>query len=207
MTTDAFDWAGDQMCVTFTRGLDPAEVFARYGADPARSRLLDADAASDLPTGQFAAGAVSLLRSGRLGDWTFCVEEDGVIGSWPELLAALSRGTETCSVLSTEGLAVFQYWRDGQCLENFEPDLEQPLSEHPHPRWDRVQKALAGSRGSGMVPVVALVLDHLGLTLDDATFSAPWPTLTVAEDDAPTATRGDSYAGEGPVPPGAVEIL
>ncbi|GAA3495432.1 DUF6461 domain-containing protein [Streptomyces griseoincarnatus] len=207
MTTDAFDWAGDQMCVTFTRGLDPAEVFARYGADPARSRLLDADAASDLPTGQFAAGAVSLLRSGRLGDWTFCVEEDGVIGSWPELLAALSRGTETYSVLSTEGLAVFQYWRDGQCLENFEPDLEQPPSEHPGPWWDRVQEALAGREGSGMAPVVALVLDHLGLTLDDATLAAPWPTLTIAEDDAPTAPRGDSYAGEGPVPPGAVEIL
>ncbi|GGR49995.1 DUF6461 domain-containing protein [Streptomyces griseomycini] len=207
MAMDALDWAGDQMCVTFTRGLDPAEVFTRYGADPARSRLLDADAASDLPTGQFAAGAVSLLRSGRLGDWTFCVEEDGVIGSWPEVLAALSRGTETYGVLSTEGLAVFQHWRDGQCLENFEPDLEQPPSEHPGPWWDRVQEALAEGEGFGMAPVVALVLDHLGLALDDATLAAPWPTLTVAEDDAPSAPRGDSYAGEGPVPPGAIEIL
>ncbi|MFI5569434.1 DUF6461 domain-containing protein [Streptomyces sp. NPDC051740] len=207
MAADELDWAGDQMCVTFTRGLDPAEVFTRYGADPARSRLLDADAASDLPTGQFAAGAVSLLRSGRLGDWTFCVEEDGVIGSWPELLAALSRGTETYSVLSTEGLAVFQHWRDGQCLEDFEPGPEQSRPEHSGPWWDRAREALAEHEGSGIAPVVALVLDHLGLTLDDATLATPWPTLTVAEDDAPTAPRGDSYAGEGPVPPGAVEIL
>lgn len=207
MTADALDWAVDHMCVTFTRGLDPAEVFTRYGADPARSRLLDADAASDLPTGQFAAGTVSLLRSGRLGEWTFCVEEDGVIGSWPEPLAVLSRGTETYSVLSTEGLAVFQHWRDGECLENFEPGLEHPQPGHPSPWWDRVQEALSEHGDSGMAPVVALVLDHLGLTLDDATLAAPWPTLTLAEDDAPSAPRGDSYAGEGPVPPGAIEIL
>ncbi|GAA2256874.1 hypothetical protein GCM10010415_17630 [Streptomyces atrovirens] len=207
MAAEAPDWAGDQVCVTFTRGPDPAEVFTRYGADPARSRLLDADAASDLPTGQSAAGTVSLLRAGRLGDWTFCVEEDGVIGSWPELLAALSLGTEAYSVLSTEGLAVFQHWRDGQCLENFEPGPEQPRPEHPSPWWGRIQEALTEHGGSGTAPVVALVLDHLGLTLDDATLAAPWPTLTVAEDDAPSAPRGDSYAGEGPVPPGAVEIL
>ncbi|CAL9367467.1 hypothetical protein SUDANB60_05413 [Streptomyces sp. enrichment culture] len=207
MTTDAFDWAGDQMCVTFTRDLDPAEVFTRYGADPARSRLLDADAASDLPTGQFADGAVSLLRSGRLGDWTFCVEEDGVIGSWPEVLTALSRGTETYGVLSTEGLGVFQYWRDGRCVENFEPGLDPTSSVDPGPWRDRVREALAEWDGSGMAPVVALVLDQLGLTLDDATLAGPWPTLTLAEDDAPSAPRGDSYAGEGPVPPGAVEIL
>ncbi|MFF5157563.1 DUF6461 domain-containing protein [Streptomyces sp. NPDC000348] len=207
MAMDALDWAGDQMCVTFTRGLDPAEVFTRYGADPARSRLLDADAASDLPTGRFAAGTVSLLRAGRLGDWTFCVEEDGVIGSWPELLAALSRGTETYSVLSTEGLAVFQYWRDGQCLENFEPGPEPPRSEYSGPWWERTRKALAEHEGSGIAPVVALVLDHLGLPLDDTTLAAPWPTLTVAEDDAPSEPRGESYAGEGPVPPGVIEIL
>ncbi|MET9372492.1 DUF6461 domain-containing protein [Streptomyces griseoflavus] len=207
MAAEALDWAGDHMCVTFTRGLDPAEVFTRYGADPDRSRLLDADAASDLPTGQFAAGAVSLLRAGRLGDWTFCVEEDGVLGSWPELLAALSRGTETFGVVSTEGLAVFQHWRDGQCLENFEAGPEQPRPEPSGPWWDRVEEALAEHEGPGVASVVALVLDHLGLTLDDATLAAPWPTLTVTEDDVPTAPRGDSYAGEGPVPPGAIEIL
>lgn len=51
-----------------------------------------------------------------------------------------------------------------------------------------------------MAPAVALVLDHLGITLDDATLAGPWPTLTLAEDDAPSAPLGDTYAGEGPVP-------
>ncbi|MET8507479.1 DUF6461 domain-containing protein [Streptomyces sp. NPDC004787] len=207
MTAEGPDWATDRMCVTFTRGLGPDEVFSRYGADPARSRPLDADAASGLSTGGSSAGAVSLLRAGRLGEWTFCVEDDGVIGSWPEPLAALSRGTETYSVLSTEGLAVFQHWRDGTCLENVEPGLDHPRPGPPGPWWDRIREALAGRPDRGMAPVVALVLDELGLTLDDAALSASWPAVTLAEDDAPSTPRGDSYAGEGPVPPGAVVIL
>lgn len=197
------DWATAWMCVTFTRGMDAHEVLARYGADPSRARLLDADEASKLPTGVFADGAVSLLRSGRIGDWTFCVEEDGVIGSWAEPLAELSRGTETYSVLTTEGLGVFQYWRDGECVENFEPGMEHTRPEQPETWWDRVEAALAAHEGedAGMAPVVALVLDHLGLTLDDAVLAGPWPSVTLAEDDAPSAPLGDTYAGEGPVPP------
>ncbi|MEU3301241.1 DUF6461 domain-containing protein [Streptomyces sp. NPDC006678] len=199
----SLNWATAWMCVTFTRRLGPEEVFARYGADPDRARLLDADEASNLPSGDSGEGAVSLLRSGRLGDWAFCVEEDGVIGSWGEPLAELSRGTETYSVLTTDGLDVFQYWRDGECVENFEPGMEHTRPEQPGPWWDRVEAALTAHEAEnvGMAPVVALVLDHLGITLDDATLARPWPSLTLAEDDAPSAPLGDTYAGEGPVPP------
>lgn len=205
----SLDWATAWVCVTFTRGLDSEEVFARYGADPDRARLLDADAASNLPSGDSGDGAVSLLRSGRLGDWAFCVEEDGVIGSWGEPLAELSRGTETYSVLTTEGLDVFQYWRDGECVVNFEPGMEHTRPERSEPWWDRVEAALAAHEGeiAGMAPVVALVLDHLGIALDDAALAGPWPSLTLAEHDAPSAPLGDTYAGEGPVPPGTVVIL
>ncbi|TRO55343.1 MULTISPECIES: DUF6461 domain-containing protein [unclassified Streptomyces] len=201
--TDApsLDWAKGWTCVTFTRDLTAEEVLTRYGADPSRSRLLDAEQASELPTGNFANGAVSLLRSGRLGDWAFCIEEDGVIGSWPEPLAALSRDTETYSVLMTEGLDVFQYWRDGECVENFEPNM--PDTDHTGAWRDRVDAALAAHEGenAGMAPVVALVLDHLGITLDDTAVAGSWPSLTFSEDDAPSTPRGNTYAGEGPVPP------
>ncbi|NEA53439.1 hypothetical protein G3I60_04500 [Streptomyces sp. SID13666] len=206
--TDAgsLDWARAWMCVTFTRGLAAEEVLARYGADPSRARLLDADEASELVSGDLAGGAVSLLRSGRIGAWAFCVEEDGVLGSWAEPLAELSRGTETYSVLTTEGLDVFQYWRDGECVENFEPGMEHTRPERPGSWWSRVEAALAAHEGedAGMVPVVALLLDHLGITLDDAALTGSWPSLTLAENDAPAAPLGDTYAGEGPVPPGTV---
>jgi hypothetical protein len=191
------------MCVTFTRGLDPETVFARYGADPQEARPLDADQASDLLSGDSDDGAVSLLRSGRLGDWAFCVEEDGVVGSWSEALTELSRGTETYSVLTTDGLDVFQYWRDGACVENFEPGMAHTRPERTDSWWDRVEAALAAHEGEGigMAPVVALLLDRLGVALDDTALAGPWPSLTLAEDDAPSAPRGDTYAGEGPVPP------
>ncbi|MFD8197862.1 DUF6461 domain-containing protein [Streptomyces wuyuanensis] len=82
----------------------------------------------------------------RLGDWAFCVEEDGVTGSWGEPLAQLSRGTETYSVLTTEGLDVFQYWRDGECVVSCEPGMEHARPERSEPWWDRVDAAACRAR-------------------------------------------------------------
>jgi len=202
----SLDWARAWMCATFTRGLGPEEVFARYGADPERARMLSWDAASDLSSGESGDGMVSLLRAGRIGEWAFCVEEEGGIGFEEESLAELSRGTETYSVATTEGIDVFQYWRDGECVEYFEPGMEHSRSDPFGPWWDRVEEALAAheGEGAGMAPVVALVLEHLGITLDDAALAGSWPSLTLAGDDAPAASLGDTYAGEGSVPPGTV---
>ncbi|MET9564110.1 hypothetical protein [Streptomyces tauricus] len=87
--------------------------------------------------------------------------------------------------------------------------MEHTRSEPFGPWWGRAGTALAAheGEGAGMAPAVAVVLDHLGITLDDATLAGPWPSLTLAEGNAPSAPTGDTYAGEGPVPPGAVEIL
>ncbi|WP_179167050.1 hypothetical protein [Streptomyces sp. 13-12-16] len=66
---------------------------------------------------------------------------------------------------------------------------------------------LLEARETETAPVVALVLDPPRPHPGRRDPGRPWPTLIVAEDDAPSAPRGDSYAGEGPVPPGAVETL
>ncbi|WP_328435877.1 DUF6461 domain-containing protein [Streptomyces sp. NBC_00425] len=205
---DSLRWAAGWMCVTFTRDLSPEDVFTRYGADPDQAHILDWEAASDLVSDDAGDGMVSLLRSGRIGEWAFCVEEEGDIGSGGECLAELSRNTETYSVLTTEGIDVFQHWRDGECIEYFEPGMEHTRSAPFGPWWGRVEAALAAHEGtdSGTAPVVALVLDHLGISLDDATLGGPWPSLTLVEDDAPSEPLGDTYAGEGPVPPGSVVI-
>ncbi|MFE7114110.1 DUF6461 domain-containing protein [Streptomyces sp. NPDC057654] len=206
--TGSLRWAVAWMCVTFTRSLSPEEVFTRYGADPDPACLLDWDTASDLVSPETGDGTVSLLRSGRIGEWAFCVEEDGGIGFEEAVLAELSRGTETYSVATTEGMDVFQYWRDGECVEYFEPGMEHTRSEPYGPWWGQVEAALAAheSEDAGVAPVVALVLDHLGITLDDATLAGPWPSLTLAEDDAPSGPPEDPSSGEGPVPPGVVIV-
>ncbi|MET9591869.1 DUF6461 domain-containing protein [Streptomyces sp. NPDC006516] len=146
------------MCVTFTRGLSAEEVFARYGADPSEAAVLDWEAAaSDLPAGDPRDGTAALLRAGRIGEWAFCVEEEGGLGFGEESLAELSRGTETYSVATTEGIDVFQYWRDGECVEYFEPGMEYTRSEPFGPWWDQVQAVLVAHEGgdAGMAPVVA----------------------------------------------------
>ncbi|MGA5516068.1 DUF6461 domain-containing protein [Streptomyces pseudogriseolus] len=185
------------------RGCGGLGVLARYGADPERARPLDWDAASDLLPDDADGGSVSLLRAGRIGEWAFCVEEEGTLGFGQETLAELSRGSETYGVATTEGIDVFQYWRDGECVEYFEPGTRHSRSEPHGPWWDRVEEVLTAheGEGAGMAPVVALVLDHLGITLDDEVLAGPWPSLTLAEDETPTAGPGVSYAGEGPVPP------
>ncbi|MDF6045869.1 DUF6461 domain-containing protein [Streptomyces sp. JH14] len=129
----SWDWAKAWMRVTFTRGLGPEEVLTRYGADPAQARQLDWDAASDLPAGDLDGGMVSLLRSGSLGDWALCVKGEGGIGLEDEVLAALSRGTETYCVATADGMDVFQYWRDGECVEHFEPGMEYSRTERTTP--------------------------------------------------------------------------
>ncbi len=60
--------------------------------------------------------------------------------------------------------------------------------------WDRVEEVLTAheGEGAGMAPVVALVLDHLGITLDDEVLAGPWPSLTLAEDETPAAGPGVS---------------
>nr|WSW65512.1 hypothetical protein OG461_04530 [Streptomyces sp. NBC_00995] len=43
-------------------------------------------------------------------------------------LAESSRGTETYGVATIEGIDVFPYWRDGECVEYCEPGTEHSRS-------------------------------------------------------------------------------
>lgn len=80
--------------------------------------------------------------------------------------------------------------------------MEHTRAPRPDRWWNRVREALAvpGHEDLGMAPVVALVLAHLGVTLDDAALAGPWPSLALAVHDGSAGPLGDSYAGEGPVP-------
>lgn len=153
-----------------------------------------------------------------LGAFDFALAPTGDGGSSDIILVwatggPLSGRDGTAARLSVERLPVihFQYWRDGKCVEYFEPGMEHTRSEPHGPWWDRVEAALAAQQGedAGVAPAVALVLDHLGIALDDATLAGPWPGLTLAEDNAlpVSAPLGDTYAGEGAVLPGPVEVL
>ncbi|MFM9371886.1 DUF6461 domain-containing protein [Streptomyces sp. Da 82-17] len=184
MESGPWSWAQDSRvamwCLTFTRGVTPQEVLARYGADPEAGRLLDRRQAAAL--GHTSPYDTSVLRAGPCGDWSFCFEEDGTMGSMSGSLAALSKGTETVSLLrGADGMNVFAHWRDGSRAERFEPAHTRP--EPPHPWWDAVQEQLDASRepSLSLIPVLEAVAHHVQGELDTDTLNGPLLTVLLDE--------------------------
>ncbi|WP_370671431.1 MULTISPECIES: DUF6461 domain-containing protein [unclassified Streptomyces] len=176
-------------CVSFTRGITPHEVLARYGADSRTARLLTRRQAARLSS---AEGSV--LRTGTLGAWAFCFEEYGVMGAMPGPLSALSQDTESLSILrGGDGMNTFAYWSDGQCVERFEPGAVSPRPSEPHYWWDLVQEQLdaAGTGHPGLVPVLKAVARQAGAVLDADVLNGPLLTLLL----------DDSSRTPDPVPP------
>ncbi|MGY0066898.1 DUF6461 domain-containing protein [Streptomyces sp. QTS137] len=171
-------------CVTITHGITPLEVLARYGADAGTARLLTRQQAAQLTDGDLPVGSV--LQAGQLGDWSFCFEDYGVMGQMPGPLSALSRGTETFSVLrGGDGMNGFAYWRDGQCAERFEPGAPSTKPHPPHLWWDAVQERLDASREEypGLVPVLEATAHYTGAILDTDTLDGPLLTLRLKDSD------------------------
>ncbi|MBQ0971007.1 hypothetical protein KBZ00_07445 [Streptomyces sp. RK31] len=73
----------------------------------------------------------------------------------------------------------FAYWRDGQCIERFEPGFAGTRPPAPHRWWDVVQQQLdaAGTEYPGLVPVLKAVALHTDAVLDTDTLNGPLLTL------------------------------
>ncbi|MFF4834980.1 DUF6461 domain-containing protein [Streptomyces sp. NPDC001315] len=204
-TRPSCDWAGaGTWCVTFTRGVTPDEVLARYGAVPHHARVMPKREADNLGADSYRTGtAKSVLRVGALGDWSFCHETWGVLGAMPGPLSALSRDTETFTVdLGGDGMNTFGHWRGGRCTEVFEPGEPATRPLPPHPWWDAVQeqREAAGSGEPGLVPAVRVIGDYIGAILDDDTVDGPLSTLLLGEDH-PVRPPSPGGRGRGAVVP------
>ncbi len=108
------------------------------------------------------------------------------MGCMPGPLSALSRGTETLSVLrGGDGMNGFTYWREGQCAERFEPGAAGTKPRPPHPWWDAVQERLdaSGEEYPGLVPVLEATAHHSGAVLDTDTLDGPLLTLRLVDSD------------------------
>ncbi|MFJ9447361.1 hypothetical protein ACIRRH_36760 [Kitasatospora sp. NPDC101235] len=79
------------------------EVFAAYGADPERARMLPGAEADTLYP--MAAGGV-LLRAGQLDGWTFCFEDREAEGVKPGVLARLCEHSEVVHLFYAVGMTV-----------------------------------------------------------------------------------------------------
>ncbi|WP_204038206.1 DUF6461 domain-containing protein [Micromonospora qiuiae] len=196
-TAGQWEWAEDQRlimwCVTFTRAITAPDVLARYGADPQAARLLERDEAHPLYDATAQEGSV--LRAGSFGEWSFCWEEHGIAGAMFGTCAALSEGTETLSLLRcAKGRNSFAHWRDGQCVEHFEPGMTFTKPQSPHPWWDAIEDHLAAQppQRSSLISALEVVAAHIGAALDSRIVNGPLLTaalLTSRESPSPNWPR------------------
>lgn len=109
---------GEIFCLTFIRGIDPAEALRRLGALPdtvAPRTWSDIGALHN-----FDAGYPEMASALPLGTWTVVFEPNGFNGS--HLTTTLSRGTEAVSVLRHDYASpAFTYAVNGELITHFDP--------------------------------------------------------------------------------------
>ena len=112
-------WLRQAFCLTLVRGLDEAEVLRRFGGERSQPRPLTTAQAGEL-AGSLEAGYPQLIHVARAGGWAVAVEANGLQGSRPKVLRALSRGTRAVSVFDNGIEVYFSDAADGGLLVQFE---------------------------------------------------------------------------------------
>jgi Family of unknown function (DUF6461) len=113
-------WLRQAFCITLVRGLDEVEVLRRLGGERSQLRMLTVGEAAEL-SGSLHAGYPQLVLVARAGGWAVAVEDNGWEGSRPEVLRALSRGSQAVSVYrNVNALGQFSDAVDGRLLVGFE---------------------------------------------------------------------------------------
>jgi hypothetical protein len=106
-------------CVTLVRGLDEAEVLRRFGGERSRPRTLTVAQVGELAE-PLPARYQQLVLVTTADGWSLAVEDNGFEGWRPEVLRALSRGTQAVSVFDNGSEGYFSYAADGALLVQFE---------------------------------------------------------------------------------------
>ncbi|WP_329133468.1 DUF6461 domain-containing protein [Streptomyces sp. NBC_01476] len=166
-------------CVTFVRGVEPAELAARLGARPGQeARRGSAEDAAGLLAG---GGAATVARVGRVGEWSFAVEYGDAVGSTGSGLGAVSsEGADAVNFLLTpwHPPSMFAYFRDGVRVCSFglgeegrrwgeRPDLLVPALTETGVLPVRPELRKADAERSRRLSVLT-VGDHFGLRLPRA---------------------------------------
>ncbi|GIG87679.1 DUF6461 domain-containing protein [Plantactinospora endophytica] len=178
-----YDWLADHgldeaFCLTFVRDPDDTAVLCRFGVDPASLQsLTGVDDIAELPFEH-------VVVAGRLDGWVFVLEENGFEGSRPEVLRAVSAGTEAVSVYTNVNAnRRFGHAVDGVLRTGFDPSS-------PVRRWGDAPDALVplmrqvglpvsgdgGWSGAGLDAGLRLADVITGVHLDGARLAGPLTT-------------------------------
>jgi Family of unknown function (DUF6461) len=188
-------WPCGAYCITLVRGLDEVEVLRRFGGERSQPRTLTVGEAGELSR-SFHAGYPQIVLAARSGGWAVALEDNGWEGWRPEVLRALSGGTQAVSVFYNGSEGYFSYAVDGEVLVQFEllfpqrrwgsqPDLllSQMRTIGLNPDWHEPPH--------GELDTAALALaDRLsGVHLDPRVLDGPLPGVEIAPllDDPPAS--------------------
>ncbi|GAA2851229.1 hypothetical protein GCM10010517_08800 [Streptosporangium fragile] len=120
-------------CITFVRGLTPAEAFDRIGVTAGEGA--DAD--------DFDLDEYPIIASTAIGG-TILIEDNGFAGVQDHVAERLSRDTVTAAVFRNVNFdQQFVYAENGRVVLQFEPD-------GPDARWGGSERMLAHMRDLGM---------------------------------------------------------
>jgi hypothetical protein len=112
-------WLRETFCVTLVRGLDEAEVLRRFGGERSQPRTLTVAQVGE-QSEPLPARYQQLVLVTTADGWSLAVEDNGFEGWRPEVLRALSRGTQAVSVFDNGSEGYFSYAADGALLVQFE---------------------------------------------------------------------------------------
>ncbi|MFE7527288.1 DUF6461 domain-containing protein [Kitasatospora sp. NPDC057542] len=186
-------------CLNLVRVLSVGEMFAAYGADPERARMLPGAEADALYP--MAAGG-ALLRVGQLDGWTFCFEDREAEGLKPGVLARLCEHSEVVHLFHAAGMTVVERLENGRRLESFEPDRHQPpKGSGPHELHNAVRAELRNPQASSTtVSALKAVARYAGTEVRWETLTGPLQTSYL-----PDAQR-ESLASTPPTPGGSAPL-
>jgi Family of unknown function (DUF6461) len=181
-------WLRQAFCITLVRGLDEVEVLRRFGGERSQPRTFTTGEAGQL-SGSFHAGYPQLILVAKAGGWSVAVEDNGWEGTRPEVLRALSAGTQALSVHHNGSEGYFNDAVAGEVLVGFELLF-------PQRRW--------GSQPDLLVPHMRAV----GLDPDrPQPPSSDLVTAALALAERVTGVHLDPRMLEGPLPAGEVAPL
>jgi hypothetical protein len=186
------DWA---FCFSLVRGLDAVEVLRRFGGERSQPRTLTVGEAGQL-SGSFHARYPQFVLVAKAGGWSVAVEANGWEGTRPEVLRALSRGTQAVSIHHNGSEGSFNDAVDGEVLVSFEllfpqrrwgsqPDLLLPQMRAVglDPDWQRPP------HGKLVTAALALTERVTGVHLEPTVLDGPLPGAAIAPllDDPPAS--------------------
>ncbi|MFJ8754603.1 DUF6461 domain-containing protein [Streptomyces sp. NPDC102441] len=178
----------NNFCMTLSLGKSPEEVINIYGADAGEARWLTADA----PGAYVTNATTTVLRAGSLGDWTFCLEFEYLLGSNEGIMRELSTNAEAIVIFRTaKALTGFHYVANCELLESFEPGYPPSVSGRSSHEFSSKVHALTST---GLDPVAAcleVVTGHVGCDLTKETLRGPLLSVIMDKPDLVAFARRD----------------